>query len=66
MKPKTWYITDKYGHEGIDITYTKSRKTISIGGWFDSIVGIENQEFSLKDFIELSGIPKKDLAEVIK
>jgi hypothetical protein len=66
MNPKTWYITDEYGHSGIDITYIKSRKVISIGGWYDGCVGISSQEFSLEKFIELSGIPKKDLVETIK
>jgi len=59
MKPKTIYTGDRFS--GVDITYTKSRGMLSIGGWYDECVGIGNQEVSLKDFLEQLGIDEKEL-----
>jgi hypothetical protein len=66
MKLKTYYITDKYGRSGIGVAYTKSRKTISISGWYDGSVYIEGAEVSLIEFIKNVGIPKEDLEYAIK
>lgn len=62
--PKTYYMGND--GSGIDITYTKSRKSLWISGWFDHCVGIEGTELSLLDFIKNVGIPVKDLKLVIK
>lgn len=44
---------------GIDITINKRKKTLSIGGWYDSFVGIESQEISLQEVIDLFKENKK-------
>lgn len=47
-------------HSGIDISYTKKRRELHIGGWYDSCVGIEPTDMPLEQFFRLLGITKKD------
>lgn len=47
---------EEFHTSGIDITYTKSRNMLSIGGWYDGSVGIENAGISLGEFFRLLGI----------
>ena len=42
-----------YSNSGIDITVNKGKKTLSIGGWYDSMVGIESQEITLEEIMNL-------------
>ena len=49
---------------GIDITYTKFHKALSIGGWYDGFVGIENVAITLLDFCRLLNIPASHLRKV--
>lgn len=57
---KTIYLTPNGRREGIDITYIKSSQKLSIGGWFDSIVGIQSTPIELFRFFEQLGITEKD------
>lgn len=45
---------------GIDVMYIQRRKTLRISGWYDSFVGIESTEITLKDFFEKLNITLKD------
>ena len=47
-------------HSGIDIVYSKKHKSLHIGGWYDSFVGIEPTDMSLAQFFRLLGITEKD------
>jgi len=47
-------------HAGIKIEYIKSRKLLNISGWYDSIVGIQPDSITLKEFLTQLGISKKD------
>jgi hypothetical protein len=61
--PKTVYFPisdDQRRNSGIDITWTKSRQSLWISGWYDSFVGIEGQSVSLREFFDLLGITEKD------
>lgn len=66
--PKTIYLPHDNAdvgfdrHSGIDITWTKSTRHLRIGGWYDSIVGIESTEMSLREFFDQLGITEKDCA----
>lgn len=51
-----------WNRSGVDVTFTRSRNVISIGGWYDSCVGIENDSMSLREFFEHVGITEKDCA----
>ena len=51
---------------GVDITYTKSRNVLSIGGWYDSFVGIENTEMYLVEFFRQLEIPPKKIDEALR
>lgn len=68
--PKTIYLPPDDGHgkrySGIDITYTKSRNVLSIGGWYDSFVGIENTELYLSEFFRQLEIPPKKVEEALR
>ena len=57
---------DGFNHSGIDITYIKSRNALSIGGWYDSCVGIPNREMSVPEFCEKLGITAKDMTRESK
>ena len=45
---------------GVDVTFTRSSNRISIGGWYDSYVGIKSDTMSLREFFEYVGITEKD------
>lgn len=68
--PKTIYLPPDDGHgkrfSGIDITYTKSRNVLSIGGWYDSFVGIENTEMSLVEFFRQLEIPPRKIEQALR
>jgi hypothetical protein len=49
-------------HSGIQIEYTKSRKSLYICGWYDSFVGIDGTALTLEQFFKLLGITEKDCA----
>ena len=57
---------DGFNRSGIDITYIKSRNVLSIGGWYDSCVGIQNREMSVPEFCKQLGILAKDMARESK
>jgi hypothetical protein len=58
--PKTLYVGNCI-RNGIDITWTRSReKQLYISGWYDSCVGIEGEELSLRYFFNELGITEKD------
>ena len=60
-KPKSFEITTlPYKHSGILIEYTRSRRALYISGWYDSFVGIQGQEKSLREFFFELGITLKD------
>lgn len=66
--PKTIYLPEQpeYRHSGIDITWYKTRQILSIGGWYDSMVGIEGEDLTLRDFFDRLGITKKDCQKAFK
>jgi len=53
-------------HEGIRVQYVKRRKTLRINGFYDSFVGIETTEITLKDFFERLNITLKDCQSAFK
>jgi len=63
-KPKQFFLGDDSA--GIDVTFTRSRMNISIGGWFDHCVGIRGDNMPLGDFLERLGITLKDCEKAIK
>jgi hypothetical protein len=63
--PKTLYVS-KYKNSGVDITYTKSSRKLSIGGWHDGTVGIESKEISLKEFMNELGITLNDVKKELE
>ena len=46
---------------GIDISYNRSKQSFYISGWYDTMVGIEGEEISLKELLEVFKITKKDI-----
>lgn len=46
---------------GIDVTYVKHSRTLYVGGWYDSCVGIESKEISLCAFLDDLGITDDDI-----
>lgn len=45
---------------GIDITFWHRPKTITVSGWYDSMVGIESTTVSLRSFFDRLGITEAD------
>ena len=53
-------------YSGIQIEYTKSRKSLYICGWYDLFVGIEGTSLTLDQFFKLLGITEKDCQAVFE
>lgn len=51
---------------GIDVEWTPSTMRISIGGWYDSSVGIESTNMSLGEFFAALGIEEKHCRKAFK
>jgi hypothetical protein len=64
--PTTVYFPKESVHSGIDITWTKTRQSLSIGGWYDTFVGIANTEISLREFFDSLGITEKECIKAFK
>lgn len=45
---------------GITVNYIKSRRVLDISGWYDSMVGIEGQRLTLREFFDRTGISMRD------
>lgn len=63
--PKTLYISE-FDCEGVDITYYKTKRELTIGGWYDSIVGIPCRRMPLREFFDELGITEKDCLKVFE
>ena len=64
--PNTIYLPADCDRSGIDITWYKTRREISVGGWYDSMVGIENTRMGLREFLDRLGITEADCIKVFK
>ena len=64
--PKTIYLPEDAKHSGIDITWTKTAQRLSIGGWYDSCVGICAKDITLGEFFLKLGITEKDCQKAFK
>jgi hypothetical protein len=64
--PKTIYFPQDANHSGVDVTWTKTTGKLSIGGWYDTYCGIENEEITLCEFFKNLGIGAKELNKAIK
>lgn len=54
------------GRSGVEVTYIKSRKLIRVGGWYDTMVGIEGFEKPLGEFLDELGVSGTDLLRVLR
>lgn len=50
---------------GVQVVYTKSRRALSVRGWYDGFVGIEGGEVSLATFLNRLGITAQDCARAL-
>lgn len=64
--PKTAYFPKDATRAGIDITYTKRSNTLSVSGWYDSMVGIEPTTIGPKEFFDSLGITEADIKRAFK
>ena len=64
--PKRLDLSNEWRNSGIDITWTPSAQRLVIGGWYDSCVGIESHELTLREFFDKLGITEKDCAKAFK
>jgi len=63
--PKTIYIPEDARHSGIDITWTPSAGRLDIGGWYDTMVGIQPGSMTLAEFFAKLGITEKDVRKAL-
>lgn len=70
MPTKIYLPKEKPGHfsrhDGIDITWYKTKQILSIGGWYDGMVGIEGESLTLREFFSRLGITEKDCRKAFK
>lgn len=64
--PKIAFFPENATSSGIDITWTKTKQRIDVGGWYDSYVGIETTQLTLKEFFDRLGITEKDCVKAFK
>lgn len=64
--PKTIYIPREADRSGIDITWTKTRQWLDIGGWYDSCVGIAGDGMTLREFFDRLGITETDCQKAFR
>ena len=60
----TVYFPEDANRSGIGVTFIRSRRTISIGGWYDTMVGIESSTLDLGEFLKRIGVRTVDLAAI--
>ena len=53
-------------NSGVDIQYNRSRREVAIGGWYDSMVGIEGRTVPLADLLRDLGVKPADLRRVLR
>lgn len=58
--PKKFYIPADAVRSGIDVKWTKSAQRLSIGGWYDTCVGLEGEAMTLREFFDRLGITERD------
>ena len=63
--PKTIYIPEDARNSGIDITWTPSAGRLDIGGWYDTMVGIQSGSMTLAEFFAKLGITEKDVRKAL-
>jgi hypothetical protein len=54
---KTRYLTTSDGRSGVHVRYVASRRVVVLGGWYDSICGIEDVEIPLDEFVRRLKLP---------
>jgi hypothetical protein len=67
--PKTVYFPEPAGprdRSGIAVEWTKTRGVLHISGWYDTYVGIQGTEISLREFFDRLGITSRDCAKAFK
>lgn len=60
-EPKSILIESDFKSNGIQITYIKSRKTLSIFGWHGSCGLMDPYEITLSDFMRQLGIERPEV-----
>ena len=58
MARRYWRIQEGHRSEGVDVTYDSAEQTIAIGGWYDSMVGIEPVVMPVLEFVERLNLRK--------
>lgn len=58
--PITLYFGPKHGRAGVDVTYRRTKRILSVGGWYDGCAGIEGEDITLGDFLHQFGITAED------
>ena len=60
MKP-AYFVRSGDTWSGIDITWTRSTRRLSVSGWYDGMVGIEGENVSDVEFFKRIGMTAADL-----
>lgn len=58
--PTKLTVPESAQYSGINVTWTKSTGKLYIDAWYDSFVGIEGKEFTLREFLEALNITERD------
>lgn len=58
-------LTTGDGREGVDVTYVKRGRRITLGGWYDGMVGMEPCTFTLGEFLTTLGITVDDCRKAL-
>lgn len=50
---------------GVDVEYHKTKRMLSIGGWYDHVVGIPATQIPLGEFLRGLGVTKEDCIKAL-
>lgn len=61
-----WIHPDGSERAGIGVSYYTKGRCLSFSGWYDSMVGIEGDDFTLAEFFDALQITPEDCAEAFR
>lgn len=66
VRGRTLFLSEGGDRSGVDVTYTRKTRSLSIGGWYDCFMGIPAQELTLAEFLMLLNVRKADLVAILQ
>ena len=66
VKGRCYYVPSDADRSGISVQYHVKARSLTIGGWYDSMVGLTSETISLRQFFDRLGITARDCHRAFK